>query len=100
VKRLLLFALALMVAGGLLAAAGGAPPAPAVAMLQATETPTGEPEATPPGDSASMDEMPTALPSTLPDPDQYCIDCHTDAEQLQLLAEEEEVVESLSEGSG
>jgi hypothetical protein len=32
--------------------------------------------------------------------DQTCIDCHTDEESLRSLAEEEEQIESLSEGEG
>ena len=32
--------------------------------------------------------------------DQTCVDCHTDEETLKALAEEEEVVEELSEGEG
>ncbi len=47
-------------------------------------------------------DAPTTV-AQLPPPQQEdtaCIDCHSDAEQLQLVAEEEVVVESLNEGSG
>jgi len=47
-----------------------------------------------------MDQLVAMLPEVTPEVDQNCIDCHSDAELLQEVAEEEEVVEKLSEGSG
>lgn len=104
-KRSLLFFIVVLALAGLLAA--GCTPPRAEAMLQATPTAPGEApadEAASPGDaaptSAPAEEMPTALPSSLSAPDTACIDCHSDAELLQVLAEEPEVVEAPSEGSG
>lgn len=39
-------------------------------------------------------------PVVPPFTDIACLECHTDRDQLQILAVEEEVVESLSEGPG
>ena len=39
------------------------------------------------------------LPPPTPQ-DNACVDCHSDAERLQLVAEEEVVTASLNEGSG
>ena len=98
VKRSLLFSipLLLLVFVGLLAA-GAMSQSPVRAALQATETPTGE-------SMGAATEMPAASPEALPSPtyvpDQNCIDCHSDAELLQQIAEEPEVVEAPNEGSG
>ncbi len=48
---------------------------------------------------------PTTAPSPTPvpelaAPDDGCVSCHTDQEQLIATADEEEVVEELSEGEG
>lgn len=51
-------------------------------------------------DEPVMDQLVAMLPQFTPEVDQNCIDCHSDAELLQEVAEEEEVVESLNEGSG
>lgn len=53
-------------------------------------------------DSNSAGSEPITV-AQLPPPvqqDNACIDCHSDAELLQLVAEEEVVTESLNEGSG
>jgi hypothetical protein len=53
-------------------------------------------------DSQSAGDEPVTV-AQLPTPtqvDNACIDCHSDAELLQLVAEEEVVTESLNEGSG
>ena len=42
---------------------------------------------------------PTPPPATVA-PDDGCVTCHTDQEQLIATADEEEVVETLSEGEG
>jgi hypothetical protein len=106
VKRTLIIMPALLILAGLLLAAGCAPPPAAQAALQATATP----QAADPGDDTAdpapmmgmdtADDAPVDLPQTTGNQDTYCLDCHSDAEQLQLLAEEEEVAESLNEGSG
>ncbi len=63
----------------------------ATATSTAPETPTELP----------TDEAPPAItPEPTLAPDFYCLDCHSDAELLQQVATEEEVVESLNEGSG
>lgn len=106
-KRSLLIVLPLLLLLGALAA-GCAPTTTVEAALQATYTPapdsaemaaTVEPAAA--SDTAASEE--TTELAMLPEetrPDSECIACHSDAEQLQLLAEEEEVQESLNEGSG
>ncbi len=106
-KRSLLF-FVLLAWAGLLAAGCTTPRVDA--MLQATPTAPGEsPMEGAPADDMPTDEPPAApanaptlvdLPSTLPELDANCIDCHSDAELLQALAEEPEVVEVPSEGSG
>jgi hypothetical protein len=103
VKRPLLLILPLLVFLGVLAT-GCAPAARVEAALQATATPAPYAEETPAPDAAvpapALEEPQTAaLPADLR-PDSSCIDCHRDAEQLQLVAEPEVVVESLNEGSG
>lgn len=106
-KRTLLCApmmLVLVVLLGLLAA-GCAPATSVEAALQATETPVvSEAPAEQTAGETSGDETPaddeTPVAEAPPIPDANCIACHQDAEQLQLVAEEEEVQESLSEGSG
>lgn len=61
-------------------------------------------EAVSTGASQSTGDAPVSVAqvSTPAEPaeDSACIDCHSDAELLQLVAEEEEVKESLNEGSG
>lgn len=68
--------------------------------LQATATPasvdTGSADGSPADDMP--DEQIVAEATLIPDAN--CITCHQDAAQLQLVAEEEEVKENLSEGSG
>ncbi|MBN2470849.1 MAG: hypothetical protein JXN59_09005 [Anaerolineae bacterium] len=102
-KRSLLLVLPLLVLLAVLAA-GCAPGATVEAALQATATPAhnfaemGVPVGTP-----QVEEFPTPVMPVLTDasrPDAECVACHSDADQLQLLAEEEEVQESLNEGSG
>jgi hypothetical protein len=46
-----------------------------------------------------MDQLIGLLPDAAP-PTSNCLDCHSDAELLQALAEEEDVPEVPSEGSG
>lgn len=104
-KRSLLLVLPLLLLL-LVLAAGCAPGASVQAALQATATPAhsfsemGVPVNTPgPGeDVLPTPEMPVITDASRPDAE--CIACHQDAEQLQLVAEEEEVQESLNEGSG
>ncbi len=85
-------------------AAGCAPGATVQAALQATATPAhsftemGVPASTPVVEIFPTPIMPAITEDSRPDAE--CIACHQDAEQLQLLAEEEEVQESLNEGSG
>jgi mono/diheme cytochrome c family protein len=66
------------------------------AALQATETATPEEEAP----TATLQATATSLPTPTRIPDANCVGCHGNAELLQELAEEEEVVEVPSEGSG
>lgn len=52
---------------------------------------------------ASGDERPEAVPELLtpvPQTDQYCLDCHTDVEDLKALATEAEPAEAVSSGEG
>jgi hypothetical protein len=84
-------------------AAGRAPSASVEAALQATATPVSDAGEPAPQDSAPQAGDADTELALLPEdtrPDSNCIDCHSNAEQLQLLAEEEEVQESLNEGSG
>ncbi len=94
-KRSLLITLFLLALVGLVAI-GYSPESRVEAALQATETPTPVIEEVP----AEADALPVAQPEPAAQPDSNCIVCHSDAEQLQLVAEEEEVAESLNEGSG
>lgn len=116
----LLVTLLLVLLGALVA--GCAPTTAVEAALQATNTPAAAEdsaavEAAPAGSDADSsdteaessdtdaDSSDTDVPelAMLPEdsrPDSECIECHSNAEQLQLLAEEEEVKASLSEGSG
>lgn len=91
----LLAGVLLLVAGILLAQTGDDPPA--------------KPADNPPpvvqdsSDSPDLSEPLTVAQANLDETNPLasnCLDCHTDAVRLQELAEEEEVVESLSEGSG
>ncbi|MBN1967537.1 MAG: hypothetical protein JW910_22975 [Anaerolineae bacterium] len=106
-KRLLvLFVPALVVVGvllvaGVLPTAGSDAALPAGVSLALQATPT----APPPADSADMtgassDETEPLLPTPIVQPDDNCLNCHSDAELLQELAVEPEVVEVPSEGSG
>lgn len=61
---------------------------PLVAMQSEPETTPDSPE------SPSMGALPAEPPAN------HCLECHSNAERLQQLAEEEEVAPSLSEGSG
>lgn len=68
------------------------------ATTEATATPTTEPTATP-------TQEPTATPTLEPTPTEvvvadYCVECHTDKEQLIATAKEEEPAESESKGVG
>jgi len=52
---------------------------------------------------SSGDERPDAVPELLtpvPQTDQYCLDCHTDVEDLKALATEAEPAEAVSSGEG
>ncbi|GAB4574249.1 MAG: hypothetical protein Kow0077_19810 [Anaerolineae bacterium] len=105
-KRAFWIALLLLLLG--LLASGCAPATRAEAAIQATATPAGSEADTPPADSETTEAMANSDPAgtelaAMPAqtrPDSNCIACHSNAEQLQLVAEEEEVKESLSEGSG
>jgi hypothetical protein len=80
------------------AAIAAVPPTATVYALPPTETPPPSPEPT----QAALD-FPLAAPSQEPVEivsDQTCIDCHTNEKTLKAVAEEEEVVEELSEGEG
>ena len=97
-----LLPLLLLLMLGLLAA-GCAPPPAAEAALQATETPTavmGEHSTTleTPVEPGTADEMPVVAATEVVD--NYCIECHSDAERLQDLAFVPTPMPSLSEGSG
>lgn len=97
-KRSRLSVLGLLVFAGLLAAGCTAPQAQAA--LQATATPIpdeGQPAAT---EVSPAQPTATLLPTPTRIPDTSCIDCHSDADLLQELAEEEDVPEAPSEGSG
>ncbi len=87
----------------LLLAAGCAPPPVAEAAQSPTATPTPDSEEAAPAqsqDSPASGSPQAALLPAATRPDSNCIACHSNAEQLQLLAEEEEAPPSLSEGSG
>jgi hypothetical protein len=80
------------------AAIAAVPPTATVYAPPPTETPPPPPEPTP----AALD-FPLVSPSEEPVEivnDQTCVDCHTNEETLKAVAEEEEVVEELSEGEG
>lgn len=62
-------------------------------LLQATATPD-------PDDDMNEDTTTGDMADMAADSPGFCLDCHSDAERLQLLAEVEEVAESLNEGSG
>ncbi|NWG17145.1 MAG: hypothetical protein HXY41_10955 [Chloroflexi bacterium] len=74
------------------AALASAQEPPAVEPVSVTAVATPEEEAT-------VAQLVAMLPTVQP-LDTSCINCHQDAELLQQLAEEPEVVEKLSEGSG
>lgn len=95
-NRTLFLLLACGVVLGVLAA-GCAPPPSALAALQATAVPEGQATA---AASPTPETTPLLPPTPTRPPDFNCIDCHSDASQLQLLAEEEDVPEPPSEGSG
>ncbi|GIL11464.1 MAG: hypothetical protein DWB42_14475 [Chloroflexi bacterium] len=86
----LVFAAVLLLAVAAWAAAQE--PAPAVEPVVVTAAATPEEE-------AAVAQLVAMLPTIQP-LDTSCINCHQDAELLQQLAEEPEVVEKLSEGSG
>ncbi|NPV68274.1 MAG: hypothetical protein HPY64_14125 [Anaerolineae bacterium] len=93
---LILAVLALLVAAGCASQRAEAAQSP---------TPTPAPSAEVAPDQAEAAGADQAAPAValLPAetrPDSNCIACHSDAAQLQLLAEEEEAPPSLSEGSG
>ena len=94
VKLSMFAALALIVAG--LVMACGATPAPTPVPRQ----PTAEVEvAKVPPPTPTTAPTPTPPPAIIA-PDDGCEDCHTDKERLIATAKEEEVVEELSEGEG
>jgi len=64
--------------------------APAVVATEPTATPTQEPTATP-----TLEPTPTEVAVA-----DYCVDCHTDKEQLIATAKEEKPAESESKGVG
>ena len=76
-------------------------PVPPTATVYAP-TPTVAPSPPPAPTPAPLD-FPLAAPSLEPGEDvndRTCVDCHTDEEKLQSVAEEEVVAEELSEGEG
>jgi hypothetical protein len=80
------------------AAISAVPPTATVYAPPPTEIPPSPPEPTP----AALD-FPLPAPSREPVEevnDQTCVDCHSSEETLRAVAEEEEVVEELSEGEG
>jgi hypothetical protein len=52
-----------------------------------------------PPPTPTLPAEPTPAPAVIA-PDDGCVDCHTDQERLIATADEEEVVEELSEGEG
>jgi hypothetical protein len=62
-------------------------------------TPTDVQVAVVPPPTPTTEASPTPPPAVIA-PDDGCVDCHTDQEQLIATADEEEVVEELSEGEG
>lgn len=76
-------------------------------MIACGATPTPIPR--PPAGDREVAVVPPPTPTTAPSPtpspaiiapDDGCLNCHTNQEQLIATAEEEEVVEKLSEGEG
>lgn len=81
--------------GVLVAACNGAPaPTPMPLPTQ----PQGEVAVVPPPTPTAV-ATPTPPPAIIA-PDDGCVECHSNQEQLIATADEEEVVESLSEGEG
>lgn len=95
----LLFLVALALSGcGEPVAIAAVPPTATVYAPLPTDTPPVPPEPTP----VALDfPLPAPEAETVEQVDnQSCVDCHTDEETLKEVAEEEEQVESLSEGEG
>jgi hypothetical protein len=90
---LLLLLLGVVVAGGVMACG----------QVQTVPTPIPTPEhvqlAVVPPPTPTVPATPTPPPAVLA-PDDGCVTCHTDQEMLIATADEEEVVEELSEGEG
>jgi hypothetical protein len=67
--------------------------------IVATSEPTRGPVAVVPPPTPTTVPSPTPPPAVMA-PDDGCVTCHTDQEMLIATADEEEVVEELSEGEG
>ena len=93
-KIVLISSLSLLLGGLVVACATVPMPTP---VPQPTREGVDVAEAPPP--TPTLPASPTPPPPTIA-PDDSCVSCHTDQERLIATADEEEVVEELSEGEG
>jgi len=85
---------AVLIMAGLFMGCGAAP-----TPIPLPPTPTDVQVAVVPPPTPTSEASPTPPPAVIA-PDDGCVACHTDQEQLIATADEEEVVEALSEGEG
>ncbi len=93
--KIIIFSALILIVAGLIVGCGSA----AVTPHPLPPTPTDVQVAVVPPPTPTSEASPTPPPAIIA-PDDGCVECHTDQERLIATADEEEIVETLSEGEG